>query len=153
MEAIPYNAFLLHKMGIVTAVNSDDAEMARRLNQEAAKSAKYGQLSDTECIKLCTINPAKMMRVDTHTGSIKVGKDADIVVWDNNPMDIQAKVLQTYIDGICYYDIYDQNRLKSIIEANRKRLILKMSEAIKNGENSETPTFKSQEMYNCKEDE
>ena len=93
------------------------------------------------------------MRVDTHTGSIKVGKDADIVVWDNNPMDIQAKVLQTYIDGICYYDIYDQNRLKSIIEANRKRLILKMSEAIKNGENSETPTFKSQEMYNCKEDE
>jgi imidazolonepropionase-like amidohydrolase len=153
MEAIPYNAFLLHKMGIVTAVNSDDAEMARRLNQEAAKSAKYGQLSDTECIKLCTINPAKMMRVDSHTGSIKVGKDADIVVWDNNPMDIQAKVLQTYIDGICYYDIYDQNRLKSIIEANRKRLILKMSEAIKNGENSETPTFKSQEMYNCKEDE
>jgi len=153
MEAIPYNAFILNKMGVVTSVNSDDAEMARRLNQEAAKSMKYGKMSDTNCIKLCTINPAKMLHIDNHTGSIKEGKDADLVIWSNNPLSIEAKVLKTYIDGVCYYDIDRNGYLQNLMEQNRKRIIAKMMEAVKNGEAPETPENKPQKLYNCREDE
>ena len=86
-------------MGIVTAVNSDDAEMGRRLNQEASKAIKYGSCSEQEAIKLVTINPAKLLRINDRTGSLKVGKDADIVIWNNPPLSTYAKVEQTFVDG------------------------------------------------------
>jgi len=90
-DAIPYNAAIMTKVGLNVAINSDDAEMARRLNQEAAKSVKYGGLTEEEALKMVTINPAKMLHVDGKVGSIKVGKDADLVLWSDNPLSIYAK--------------------------------------------------------------
>src|SRR5207253_1790866 len=100
----PYNAAIMNKMGIITAINSDDGEMGRRLNQEAGKTVKYGGVSEEDALKMVTLNPAKLLHLDNHQGSIKVGKDADLVLWSDNPLSIYAKALQTYIDGICYFD-------------------------------------------------
>jgi imidazolonepropionase-like amidohydrolase len=105
MEAIPYNAAILHKEGVLTCVNSDDAEMARRLNHEAAKAIKYGNLTEEEAWKLCTLNPAKMLHIDDKVGSIKEGKDADIVIWTGNPLSIYSEVTHTMIDGMVYYSM------------------------------------------------
>ena len=79
-DAIPYNAAILNKMNIITAINSDDAEMGKRLNQEAAKSIKYGNISQEDAWKLITLNPAKLLHIDDNLGSLKKGKDADIVI-------------------------------------------------------------------------
>lgn len=126
MEAIPYNAAILTKVGVVTAINSDDAEMARRLNQEAAKSIKYGGLSEVEALKLVTLNPAKMLHIDNRVGSIKVGKDADIVVWTDNPLSIYAKVDKTLIDGKIYFDREQNEKAQQYIQSERARLIAKL---------------------------
>ncbi len=151
MEAIPYNAAILYKMGVVTSVNSDDAEMARRLNQEAAKSMKYGNMNDTECIKLCTINPAKMLHIDHRTGSIKVGKDADIVIWNNNPLSIYAVCQKTFVDGKLYYDIEQQQTMMAQ-QKWMKQQILKNMETY-NKESKETPSTEAaeteKEAYSC----
>src|SRR5580698_2507163 len=126
IDAIPYNAAILTKVGVVTAVNSDDAEMARRLNQEAAKGIKYGGLSEQEAWKMCTLNPAKMLHLDSHMGSLKVGKDADVVVWTDNPLSIYARVEQTYIDGIPFYDVERDAQKRIEIRNERARLVQKM---------------------------
>ena len=98
-DAIPYNGAILHEQGIVTAFNSDDAEMARRLNQEAAKAIKYGGISEEEAWKFVTLNPAKLLHIDDRVGSIKVGKDADVVLWSQNPLSVFAKAEYTFVDG------------------------------------------------------
>jgi imidazolonepropionase-like amidohydrolase len=97
-DAIPQNAYLMQKTGVNVAINSDDAEMARRLNQEAAKSVKYAGMSEEEALKMVTLNPAKMLHVADRVGSIKEGKDADIVVWSDNPLSIYAKSEHTIVD-------------------------------------------------------
>ncbi|HQR02365.1 MAG TPA: amidohydrolase family protein, partial [Ferruginibacter sp.] len=102
VDAIPFNAYIMNKVGLNVAINSDDAEMARRLNQEASKSVKYGGMSEEEALKMVTINPAKMLHVDSKVGSLKVGKDADIVIWSDNPLSIYAKAEKTIVDGIIY---------------------------------------------------
>ena len=94
-DAIPHNGAIMHEQGIVTAFNSDDAEMGRRLNQEAAKAVKYGGVSEEEAWKFVTLNPAKLLHLDDKMGSIKVGKDADVVLWSDNPLSIYAKVEKT----------------------------------------------------------
>ncbi len=96
-DAIPYNAAIMKKVGLNVAINSDDAEMARRLNQEAAKSIKYGGLSEDESLKMVTLNPAKMLHVEDKVGSLKVGKDGDVVVWSDHPLSIYAKSLYTIV--------------------------------------------------------
>jgi imidazolonepropionase-like amidohydrolase len=83
--AIPYNAAIMQRAGVVTAINSDDAEMGRRLNQEAAKSVKYAGMSEEDALKMVTLNPAKILHLDNQMGSIKVGKSADVVVWTDHP--------------------------------------------------------------------
>lgn len=90
MEAIPQNPAIMHNEGVITAINSDDAEMARRLNQEAAKSIKYAGMNEEDALKMVTLNPAKLLHVDDRVGSIKEGKDADIVLWSDNPLSIYA---------------------------------------------------------------
>src|SRR6185503_17092691 len=80
-DAIPYNAAIMVRKGVLTSVNSDSAELARRLNTEAAKSMRWGGLSEDEALALVTINPAKQLRIDNRVGSLEVGKDADVVVW------------------------------------------------------------------------
>ena len=122
-DAIPYNAALLNEAGVVTAINSDNAEMGRRLNQEAAKAVKYGNTSQEDAWKMVTLNPAKLLHLDHRMGSIKSGKDADIVLWSANPLSVYAKVIQTYVDGKLMFDIEnDKKTFKRDLE-ERMRII------------------------------
>jgi imidazolonepropionase-like amidohydrolase len=104
IDAIPYNAAIMTRKGVVSSLNSDDAELMRRLNTEAAKAIKYGGLSREEALALVTINPAKQLGVDNRVGSIEVGKDADIVIYDKDPLSNFAKVQKVWIDGNKYFD-------------------------------------------------
>ncbi len=125
-DAIPQNAAIMHKVGINVAINSDDPEMARRLNQEAAKSMQYG-LTAEEALKLVTINPAKMLHIDDRVGSIKVGKDADLVLWNHNPLSIYAVAQKTIIDGIIYFSRERDLLLRKKKQAEKHRLIHKLN--------------------------
>ena len=121
--AIPYNAALMNDAGVVTAINSDSAEMSRRLNQEAAKTVKYGGLSEQEAWKMVTLNPAKLLHLDDRMGSIKVGKDADLVLWSEHPLSIYAKAEKTLVDGVVYYDRSLQPTIEANIAKEKARLI------------------------------
>jgi imidazolonepropionase-like amidohydrolase len=125
-DAIAYNAAIMHKMGLNVCINSDDAEMARRLNQEAGKTVRYGGVTEEEALKMVTINPAKALHVDGTTGSIKAGKDADIVIWSDNPLSIYAKSEKTIVDGIVYFDREKDAEQRKKISAERFRLVQKM---------------------------
>lgn len=103
-DAIPYNAALMHKKGVLVSINSDSAEHARRLNTEAAKTIKWGGLTDDEALAMVTINPAKQLRIDNKVGSLEVGKDADIVIWTAHPLSSFAVADRVYIDGQLYHD-------------------------------------------------
>lgn len=148
-DAIPYNAAIMTKMGVNVGINSDDAEMARRLNQEAAKSVKYGGLTEEEALKLVTLNPAKMLHLDDRMGSIKSGKDADVVLWSDHPLSIYAKPEKTIVDGIVYYDVQQDEHLRKSNEAERLRITRKMVEAKANGEAVMKPVRKKNKSYHC----
>ncbi len=128
-EAIPYNGKLMHEMGITTGFNSDDAEMARRLNQEAAKGVTYGHMTEEEALKLVTLNPAKMLHIDNKVGSLKAGKDADVVLWSADPLSIYAVAEKTYVDGVPYWDLSKDAEKQKALKADEARLIQKMIEA------------------------
>jgi len=128
-DAIPYNASLLNNAKVITAINSDDAEMGRRLNQEAAKAVKYGGSSEEDAWKMVTLNPAKLLHLDNRMGSIETGKDADIVVWSDNPLSIYAKAEKTFIDGRCYFDIDSKNEIENRDKLERNRIISKLSKS------------------------
>ncbi len=148
-DAIPYNATLLTKMGVVTAVNSDDAEMGRRLNQEAAKSVKYGGLTEEEAWKLVTLNPAKLLHLDDRLGTLEPGKDADLVLWNANPLSVYALPQMTWVDGVRYYDRNTEEQMNRQMEAERNRLTqLMLQEAQKTGK---TQAVKASEPhhYHC----
>lgn len=104
-EAIPHNAALMTERGVIVSINSDDAEEMRHLNQEAAKSMKWGGLSELEALKLITLNPAIQLGVQDRIGSIEVGKDADLVLFKGHPLTMAGVVQQTYIDGKLFFDI------------------------------------------------
>ena len=125
-DAIPYNATILNNKGVVTAINSDDAEMGRRLNQEAAKAVKYGGTSEEDAWKMVTLNPAILLHLDNRMGSIKIGKDADIVIWTGNPLSVYSKVEQTYIDGKLLFDITKNMELMKRDLKEKMRIITKM---------------------------
>ena len=142
-DAIPYNAAIMQKVGLTVAINSDDAEMARRLNQEAAKIVKYGGVTEEEALKMVTLNPAKMLHVSDKVGSLKVGKDGDVVLWSDNPLSIYAKSLYTIVDGTVYFDREKDELMQKQVDAERLRLIRKM-----NGEKrSGAPTVPAQPSY------
>ena len=103
-DAIPYNAALMTRRGVVVSINSDDAEEATHLNQEAAKTMKYGGLSELEALKLVTLNPAIQLGIDKRVGSIDVGKDADLVIYNHHPLSAYAVAQETLIDGRVYFD-------------------------------------------------
>ncbi len=148
-DAIPYNGAVMHNNGVLVGFNSDDAEMGRRLNQEAAKAMKYGNVSQEEAWKFVTLNPAKMLHLDDRIGSLKEGKDADIVVWTDNPLSIKAMVRQTYIEGINYFD-WDRNEaMKKRDALERERLIQKMALAKKKGESVQKVKHDNQILYEC----
>ena len=148
-EAIPYNGAILQKMGLNVSYNSDDPEMARRLNQEAAKAVKYGGVQEEEAWKFVTLNPAKMLHIDDKVGSIRAGKDADLVLWNDNPLSIYAHPLQTYIDGIKYFDVQRDSVLRKEIKTEKARLMQKMSDAKTRGESTRKPGMNFQEIKHC----
>ena len=101
--------------------------MARRLNQEAGKIVKYGGVTEEEALKMVTLNPAKMLHVDNKVGSLKAGKDGDVVLWSDNPLSIYAKSLYTIVDGIIYFDRKKDEQLQKDVDAERLRLVRKMN--------------------------
>ncbi len=147
--AIPYNAAIMHNAGVTVAINSDDAEMGRRLNQEAAKTIKYGDLSQEDAWKTVTLNPAKLLHLDNRMGSLKVGKDADVVVWSGNPLSVYTKVETTIIDGIIYFDVERDADMDQWIEKERARLIQKMKAAKQAGDKTQKPKGEKPKSFHC----
>jgi hypothetical protein len=122
-EGIAYNAAMLVSQGVLTSIHSDDAEMGRRLNQEAGKIMKYGGLNETEALKLVTINPAIILHLGDRTGSIKAGKDADLVLWTDHPLSVYARASKTMVDGTIYFDEEKDAKMKEMIDKERNRII------------------------------
>lgn len=150
-EAIPYNPALMNMVGVVTAINSDDGEMARRLNQEAAKSVMYADMPEEEAWKMVTLNPAKLLHLDDRMGSIKAGKDADLVLWNDHPLSIYAKPEKTMVDGIIYYDLAEDEKMREEITRERARLIAKMQNAKSSDNGNRKPKPKSNEELHCED--
>ncbi|WP_130734563.1 amidohydrolase family protein [Flavobacterium sp. J27] len=148
-DAIPYNAALMNGQGVVVSINSDDAEMSRRLNQEAGKAVKYGNVSEEEAWKFVTLNPAKLLQVDDKIGSIKVGKDADVVLWTANPLSIYAKAEKTVVDGIIFYDLEKENITLASIQKQRSELTNSLLEAKNKGLKTQAPKKKDVGHYHC----
>lgn len=148
-EATPYNGSIMHKQGVIVAYNSDDAEMARRLNQEAAKAVKYGGVSEEEAWKFVTLNPAKLLHLDNRMGSVKKGKDADLVLWSEKPLSVYAKAEITWVDGIRYFDREKDILLQKEIAQERSRLIQKMLNQKSKGKKTEPVKLKVEHYYNC----
>ena len=127
-DAIPFNAAIMARRGVLVSLNSDSAELMRRLNTEAAKAMKYGGLSETEALALVTINPAKQLAIDKRVGSIEVGKDADLTIYDKHPLSNYAKVQKVLIDGTVYFErdkalnehAEKETRKKALIEKEKK---------------------------------
>ncbi|MBI3406436.1 MAG: amidohydrolase family protein [Acidobacteria bacterium] len=128
-DAIPYNAAIMTKKGVVVSINSDSAEEARHLNQEAAKTMKYGGLTETEALSLVTINPAKQLRIDKWVGSIEVGKDADLVVYSKHPLSVYTVPQKVLIDGQVYFDIEKDKQMRAALEKEKSDLIEKEKKA------------------------
>ena len=150
-DAIPYNGAVLHNQGVVTAFNSDDAEMARRLNQEAAKAYKYGRVPEEEALKFVTLNPAKLLHIDHKTGSLKPGKDADVVVWSDHPLSINAKAEQTFVEGVRCFDVVRDRELRDAMRTERARLTAKMYDEGSSSDRggAKRPTERVETHYHC----
>ncbi|MCU1260651.1 MAG: amidohydrolase [Bryobacterales bacterium] len=143
-DAIPYNAAIMMKRGVLVSLNSDDAELMRHLNTEAAKTMKYGGLTETEALSTITINPAKQLMIEKRVGSIEVGKDADMVIYDQHPLSTFAKVEKVLIDGQVYFDRNKDIEGRPEKEKEKKLLITKAAEeqkkAAPTGGGSRRPT-------------
>lgn len=151
-DAIPYNAAIMHDAGVVVAINSDDAEMSRRLNQEAAKIVKYGGVSEEDALKMVTLNPAKLLHMDDRTGSLKVGKDADVVVWSDHPLSIKARAEQTIIEGAVYFDKEQDKALRLKVQEEKSKLTsMLLSEGSGGGSKGakRPPTWKDKQRMHC----
>ncbi len=148
-DAIPFNAAIMHDAGVTVAINSDDREMSRRLNQEAAKTIKYGGMSELDAWNTVTINPAKLLHIDNRTGSIKVGKDADVVLWSHNPLSIYAKAEKTIIDGKVYFDIDEDMKKRAAIKKEKSQLINMMLAEKMNGGKVQAPRKKILKNFHC----
>jgi imidazolonepropionase-like amidohydrolase len=151
-DAIPYNAAIMANQGITVAINSDDREMSRRLNQEAAKTIKYGGMSELEAWKMVTINPAKLLHLDNRVGSIKVGKDADVVLWSDHPMSIYTKAEKTIINGKVYFDLQDDLAKRKAIKAEKSKLVNLMLNEKLNGGKTQVPMKKVDKNFHCDSD-
>jgi imidazolonepropionase-like amidohydrolase len=130
-DAIPYNAALMTKRGVIVSINSDDAEEATHLNQEAAKSMKFGGLTHDEALKMVTINPAIQLGIDKRVGSIEAGKDADLVIYNHDPLSAYAVVQKTLVDGKVLFDRDKDIAGRSALEKEKKDLIAKEKAAKK----------------------
>jgi imidazolonepropionase-like amidohydrolase len=103
-DATPWNAVISMRKGVKVAIKSDSDDQIRRLNSEAAKTMRYGGATEEEALKMITINPAWIMGVDDKTGSIEVGKDADMVIWNGYPLSNYGVAEKVFIDGELWFD-------------------------------------------------
>lgn len=145
-DAIPFNAAIMHNAGVTVAINSDDSEMSRRLNQEAAKSVKYGGISEEEAWKFVTLNPAKLLHIDDYVGSVEEGKHADLVLWSGHPLSVYSKAEKTLIEGAVYFDLGKDKELREEIREQKSLLVGQMLDA-KNGGAKTRPVTKKEEQH------
>ena len=148
-DAIPYNGAIMHSQGVTVAFNSDDSEMSRRLNQEAAKAVKYGGVSEEDAWKFVTLNPAKLLHIDDEVGSVKVGKSADLVLWSDHPMSIYAVAEKTMIEGVIYYDLDRATAQVDQIASEKSKLIQDMLSAKNGGAKTQKPIQKKIVEFHC----
>jgi len=144
-DAIPYNAALMTRRGVVVSINSDDAEEATHLNQEAAKSMKFGGLTHDEALRLVTINPALQLGIDKRVGSIEVGKDADLVIYNHDPLSAYAVVQKTLVDGRVLFDRDKDIAGRAALEKEKKDLIAKEKAAAKKADDKKADEKKALE--------
>ncbi|HJT33483.1 MAG TPA: amidohydrolase family protein [Pirellulales bacterium] len=144
LDAIPYNGALLHQAGVVVSFNSDDPELARRLNLEAAKAVRYGGIDPVEALKFVTLNPAKQLGIDGQVGSLEPGKDADLAVWSTSPLSSYACCEQTWIDGRKYFDRQDDLRRRGETAKMRAALVQRV---LASGEETAGPDDDQKERY------
>lgn len=148
-DAIPQNPAIMHEQGIVVGVNSDDAEMARRLNQEAAKSVSYGGVSEEEAMKFATLNAAIQMELQNSMGSVEVGKDADIVVWSGNPLSNLSRPERTYVEGRELFSLETDAKLRKRDAELRAFLEQEALKAIAGGQSTSASSSASPREYHC----
>ena len=142
----------MHKAGVLTSFNSDSNELARRMNLEAAKAVKYGNIAPAEALNFVALNPAKQLRIDKSVGSLEVGKDADFVIWSAHPLSTFAHAEQTWIEGIQYFGREENKQLARRDELERERLVqkalnarlkeLKLAPAAKKSDEAETDSVR-----------
>jgi adenine deaminase len=106
-------------------------------------------MSEEDALKLVTLNPARMLHIDNRVGSLKVGKDADLVLWSDNPLSIYAKAEKTFVDGIAYWDIELDSQKQKELKADQGRIIQKMIEAKSSGSVTARPGIQRQRLYEC----
>jgi len=148
-DAIPYNAAIMANQGVVVAINSDDREMSRRLNQEAGKTMKYGGMDEIEAWKTVTLNPAKLLHIDHRVGSIEEGKDADLVLWSDYPMSVYAKAEKTLIEGAVYFDIEKDKAQQEAIKKERATLVQMMLDEKAGGGKTQKPIQRKKQNFTC----
>ncbi|PST66639.1 amidohydrolase family protein [Shewanella algae] len=148
-DAIPQNACLMMNTGVLTSINSDDFEMQRRLNQEAAKSVKYCDMSQEDAWKMVTINPAKQLGIDAITGSVEEGKQADLVLWDANPLSVYAKSQAVWIGGKRYFDRAEDKQMTQAIASERQALIQKILGSDPARRQGETTSEITEPLWQC----
>jgi imidazolonepropionase-like amidohydrolase len=124
-DATPYNVALMLRDGVLTSVNSDSDELARHLNHDAAKAMKYGGVSEEDALRLCTINGAKQLRLDHRIGSIEVGKDADLAIWNGHPLSSYSRVDTTFIEGEVYFDREQDLRQREELRKEKEQRLKK----------------------------
>ncbi len=112
LDGIPANEALVYRAGARAITHSDDASGSQRLNQETAKAMAAGRaigidVSEDEAVKWMTINPAWALGLDGVTGSLEVGKNADVVLWSGDPFSVYTHVDKVWIDGAMLYDRQD----------------------------------------------
>lgn len=132
-DAIPYNGALMRNAGVLVSFNSDSDELARRLNWEAAKAVKYGNVPEQEALKFVTLNPAKQLKIEQYVGSLEPGKDADFVIWSGDPLSTYSFCEQTWVDGRKYFDRAEDVKRREQIQQERETLIQKVLAANKDG--------------------
>lgn len=148
-DAIPENGPMMFEQGVTVAYNSDDAELGRRLNQEAGKAVQYGGLSEEDAWKFVTLNPAKLLHLDKKMGSIKAGKDADLVLWNAHPMSVYARAEMTWVDGALYFDRADMKKRQLAMRAERNRLAQAMLDEKNAGKRTKPVEGHGGEHYEC----
>jgi imidazolonepropionase-like amidohydrolase len=128
-DAIPFNAAIMTRKGIVVSIHSDSNEHARRFYQEAGKMMKYGDLTEEEALRLVTLNPATQLRLEKRMGSIDVGKDADLVIFNGHPFSVYSRPEMTMIEGEIYFDRKQDLEMRDKLAKEKKALIEKEKKA------------------------